>query len=284
MGSFVVRNGLVGLSLLLGGVFLSPPSTGAEVVLCKSFFGIVKAREDRCKRRETPIAGPVENAETICASGTILNGDGECVVDPNSCRADEVLLGAGGGCVSIVELVAMGTPKTVFVTSQEFTGDLVNEAKSEFPQECGGVTEGLEAGDCICQATADGAPMVPPGLYKAWLTDTTDSPDTRFMKSLGPYNRVDGITIATSYADLVGGDPLAAELNVNEFGGVGPTGAWTGTGPDGKLSGANCGSWADLFPQGGNGGQPSRRDVWTEDPDTFPFFCNFPQGIYCFGQ
>jgi len=203
------------------------------------------------------------------------------------CAANEVLLGAGGGCISIVNLVAMGTPRTFFVTSETFKGNLVSEAKEVFPNRCATVTLGLEAGDCICQATADGAPLVPAGTYKAWLSDQTGSPSSRFTKSLGPYNKVDGLPIASSYANLVGGADLLSKPNVDEAGAVVPHNAvWTGTQPDGSSAGADCSSWTGALS--GAFGVPDNLDLrWTDDPDISPTLCEIPNlqaGIYCFEQ
>ncbi len=62
--------------------------------------------------------------------------------------------------------------KTVFVTSATFKSNL----------------GGLAGADDKCQAEADdAASIVPSGIYLAWLSDGTDSPDTRFTKSSHPY-------------------------------------------------------------------------------------------------
>ena len=71
--------------------------------------------------------------------------------------------------------------KTVFVTSAQFNGNL----------------GGLTGADDKCQAEANGpASIVPSGTYLAWLSDGTDSPDTRFTKSAHPYMLPDGSKIA----------------------------------------------------------------------------------------
>ena len=71
--------------------------------------------------------------------------------------------------------------KTVFITSAKFKGNL----------------GGLAGADDKCQAEADGpASIVPSGTYLAWLSDGTDSPDTRFTKSSHPYMLPDGTKLA----------------------------------------------------------------------------------------
>ncbi len=83
--------------------------------------------------------------------------------------------------------------KTVFVTSITFDGN----------------TGGLAGADEKCQADADRpASIVPEGTYLAWLSDGTDSPDTRFTKSSHPYILPDGTMIAEDSADLTDGSLL----------------------------------------------------------------------------
>ncbi len=92
--------------------------------------------------------------------------------------------------------------KTVFVTSAQFNGNL----------------GGLEGADAKCQAEADGpASIVPSGTYLAWLSDGTDSPDTRFTKSAHPYILLDGTKIAENYTDLTDGSILNA-INIDPTG------------------------------------------------------------------
>ncbi len=121
--------------------------------------------------------------------------------------------------------------KTVFVTSASFNGNL----------------GGLTGADAICQAEADGpASIVPSGTYLAWLSDGTDSPETRFTKSSHPYMLPDGTKIAEDFTDLTDGsilhgidiDPTGKRVGVVQF--------WTGTNADGTTAGDNltCGRWA----------------------------------------
>ena len=83
--------------------------------------------------------------------------------------------------------------KTVFVTNASFKGNL----------------GGLTGADEKCQAEADDlASIVPSGTYLAWLSDGTDSPDTRFAKSSDPYVLPDGTRIAEDFTDLTDGSIL----------------------------------------------------------------------------
>ena len=126
--------------------------------------------------------------------------------------------------------------KTVFITSAKFKGNL----------------GGLAGADDKCQAEADGpASIVPSGTYLAWLSDGTDSPDTRFTKSAHPYMLLDGTKIAENYTDLTDGSILHA-INMNStgkpLGGVQPF--WTGTKADGTTAplAVTCTGWKDPLP------------------------------------
>ena len=125
--------------------------------------------------------------------------------------------------------------KTVFITSSTFKGNL----------------GGLAGADDKCQAEADGpASIVPSGTYLAWLSDGTDSPDTRFTKSAHPYMLPDGTKIAENYTDLTDGSILHA-INIDSTGkalGVQPF--WTGTKADGTTApiSVTCTGWKDPLP------------------------------------
>ena len=124
--------------------------------------------------------------------------------------------------------------KTVFVTSVSFSGNL----------------GGLKGADDKCQAQADDpASIVPSGTYLAWLSDGTDSPNTRFTKSSHPYLLPDGTKIAENYTDLTDG-------SIEHFINIDPTGKtisrnyiWTGTNQDGTTAKPfrTCNGWIDLY-------------------------------------
>jgi hypothetical protein len=110
--------------------------------------------------------------------------------------------------------------KTVFVTMASFPSDM----------------GGLAGADAKCQAEADDPEsIVPAGTYLAWLSDGTDSPDTRFTKFSQPYVLPDGTKIAENYADLTDGSILHP-INVDATGApvLGAQRFWTGTMTDGK--------------------------------------------------
>ncbi len=130
--------------------------------------------------------------------------------------------------------------KTVFVTSVSFNGNL----------------GGLGGADDKCQAQADGpASVVPSGTYLAWLSDGTDSPNTRFTKSAHPYILPNGTKIAEDFADLTDGS-LLQKINIDSTGkALGLQLFWTGTKSDGTTSQllVTCNGWTgDTWP-GANG-------------------------------
>ncbi len=127
--------------------------------------------------------------------------------------------------------------KTVFATSASFNGNL----------------GGLTGADAICQAEADDpASIVPAGTYLAWLSDGTDSPDTRFTKSSHPYLLPDGTKIAEDYSDLTDGlilHPINIDPTGKLLGGIQKF--WTGTKADGTTApqSVTCTGWtADPLP------------------------------------
>nr|MBA3500495.1 hypothetical protein [Deltaproteobacteria bacterium] len=87
-------------------------------------------------------------------------------------------------------------PKRVFLTAGQFSGAQIG---------------GLTGADAKCQAEAMAANLT--GTYKAWLSDITGSPSTRFTKStIVPYVRTDGFLLAQSFDDLTDGT-IAGPIN-----------------------------------------------------------------------
>ncbi len=120
--------------------------------------------------------------------------------------------------------------KTVFITSAKFKGNL----------------GGLAGADDKCQAEADGpASIVPSGTYLAWLSDGTDSPDTRFTEFSNPYLLPDGTKIAEDFTDLTDGsllhsidiDPTGEPVGLEQF--------WSGTNANGTTAAytQTCDGW-----------------------------------------
>jgi hypothetical protein len=162
--------------------------------------------------------------------------------------------------------------KTVFVTSVSFNGNL----------------GGLTGADAICQAEADGpASIVPSGTYLAWLSDGTDSPDTRFTKSSHPYLLPDGAKIAEDFTDLTSGS-IRHALDIDPTGKpLGLTYYWTGTNADGTTAQtlATCDGWtADpvINFRGMAGSIHLGPSLWSSGNAALP--CSRPLRLVCFQQ
>jgi len=107
---------------------------------------------------------------------------------------------------------------------------------------------GLNGADALCNSLAQTAGV--PGTYKAWLSDETTPAKTRLAHSSIPYVRLDGVVVASNFADLTDGS-LLAPISITQNGtGVSGGGftvfAWTGTTADGStIAGRTCNSWMD---------------------------------------
>lgn len=169
----------------------------------------------------------------------------------------------------------------VFLTSAAGTADL-----GSWPQAGGQV--GLAAGDTICRNLAAAAHLPAPESFVAWLSSgAVDAADR--LTSNGPFRRIDGVTIASSKADLLdlsnSGSIHQYETGAYQQGGGGGH-AWTGTNGFGTATGEDCSAWtsASNSLQGRPGEASTTLDAsWTEDGGTFG--CHFTSvHLYCFSN
>lgn len=175
--------------------------------------------------------------------------------------------------------------KTVFVTEDTYSGDLLAEAQAAF-SDCSSVSTGLDGADCICQKTAQAAGIW--GVYKAWIaTDSFNDPESMFTPSGVPYTRVDGTAIAYDWGDLTNGGIYVA-LNLTETGSVAgaPLAVWTNVATSGTSSGTtdHCSGWSSSASgQYGGTGRWNAGDLsWTE-PNIL-VDCSTSAHLYCFQQ
>lgn len=169
----------------------------------------------------------------------------------------------------------------VFVTSEVFTGAL----------------GGIAGADQKCQDAADAAGL--PGTFRALISDGVSAPaiDPTFFKSPNPYVRVDRVTVAADWDDLVDGSILAA-IEVDEFGnhpvvsGERIPFVWTNVNalglPEGGINDPyyHCEGWTSTnrgFDTGGISGViwSINRYEWTKDG---PRECRDTFHLYCFQQ
>ena len=144
-------------------------------------------------------------------------------------------------------------PKTIFVSSLDFNGDLVAEANAA-GLGAFGLDEGLLAADALCQNLADnvgGGSIVPEGEYVALLSTFGVPAAGRITPSSGPYIRPDGVFVSPNAAELFGttsGHDLISRVSIDETGleqGGGASGVWTGTSSTGEATANNCADWTD---------------------------------------
>jgi hypothetical protein len=223
---------------------------------CCDSVTLVNGKTGRCCNHEgVKCATTAQCCLGVCTDGTCQGAVIQLPPPPNAC-------GEGGPCL-------------VFLSSTLYPGNL----------------GGLAGGDAKCQGLADAARL--PGTYKAWLSDGINSisqgprsPASRFVRSSGPYQLVNGTTIAANWADLTDGTLLAA-IGVTEVGGnLGTTeNTWTQTSRNGRSafpdeSCTNLTSAAtDDLGFVGSAAQVGQR--WTEHDFTF---CNASAHLYCFQQ
>lgn len=160
--------------------------------------------------------------------------------------------------------------KTVFVSSQTYTGNL----------------GGLTGADAKCNTLASAAGLK--GNYMAWLSDSMNSPSTRFNDyEYNNYVLTDGTSIAHAWADLIDSSLLHA-INLNENGqATSAQYVWTNTLQDGTIGNVNnlwnCFSWtsSEISYSGGRGTTNSTTATWTNNGAPS---CSLNYPIYCFEQ
>lgn len=165
-----------------------------------------------------------------------------------------------------------GTP--VFVTSETGPGKLELWASS------GGVA-GIAGADAVCELRATLAGLPFPVSFVAWLSDDSADAGSRLTFS-GPWERVDGVAIASSFGDLVDGSRFTS-LGLTEWGAKLSSEPWTGTETSGIQSGEDC---LDRTSDGSNADGTSGRSyktgtAWTQST---PEACDDTRPIHCFSN
>ncbi len=149
---------------------------------------------------------------------------------------------------------------------------------------------GLTGADAKCQQLAGNAGLK--GTFKAWLSDSLNSPSSRFNKSKVPYVLPDGQVVAKSWNDLTDGiimhaidqselkAPLAPATPCNSK----PT-VWTNTREDGTAWNGNvCSNFTSSVGEGRLGTSVAINYTWTRHCAGAANTCAWKAPIYCFEQ
>lgn len=113
---------------------------------------------------------------------------------------------------------------------------------------------GVVGADQSCQGLADNAGLG--GSWKAWISDSSSSPSTRFARPTTAYTRIDGTLVAMHWAGLTSG-ALTNSVLTEEYGAPVPNAeVWTATTTSGTYGGNSCSDWSrndgtPLYPQVG---------------------------------
>ncbi len=126
-------------------------------------------------------------ADNYCSKGTCKGIVGETCTNQTECITN---ICKNNVCIN---------GKLVFISSAYYRGDL----------------GGLTGADEKCQGLSDEAGLG--GIFKAWLSDDSASPFSRFKQAVVPYYRVDFQRIAKNWEDLTNGN-IENLLNINELG------------------------------------------------------------------
>jgi hypothetical protein len=191
--------------------------------------------------------------------------------DPSEASTGDADASTGDGATTIDAPIDTKPPaaRIVFVTSGTFDADL----------------GGASGADSKCQSAASAASL--PGTYYAWVSTSTSSPSSHFVKSGTEWRRRDGQLVASSFSDLTSGS-IHNAINIDEHGSsVATSWVWTQTSTDGTKSFTAAGCLDFGTNQSGsvmsNIGSTSHSDGgWSfQSQET----CDYSQArLYCFQQ
>lgn len=235
---------------------------------------------DGCSACQLIVCGDgVKQANEACDEGGSNGDDKACTLDCKLAACGDGLVGPNEECDDGNEVDIDGCsddcwlPRTVFVTQSYLAGDLA----------------GLDGADSLCQMEADAASLV--GMYQAWLSDSAQSPATRFGSTsyAGWYVSpdLDATKIARGWAGLTSGS-LKGAIVVPADGqvvGMVDQGVWTNTRPDGQIDelAVHCANWTSKSVDEEGRAGLSKIDqtdaMWTEWIATD---CSSPLHLYCF--
>jgi len=144
-----------------------------------------------------------------------------------------------------------------------------------------GALGGLTGADAHCMARAQAASL--PGTFKAWLSSSTASPSTRFVRHTGPYVLPTRVIVADNWTDLTDGT-LDVPIDRDENNALVAARVWTYTEANGVagVSGTNCSNWtAATNTNGWPGNTGYAINAWTNAGYDV---CTLAFRLYCFEQ
>jgi hypothetical protein len=155
--------------------------------------------------------------------------------------------------------------RRVFVSTERFTGNL----------------GGTSGADGSCQSLANAAHLG--GAWKAWISDNTTSPSTRFAQAAVGYRLLDGTLLANGWTGLVSGALLHGIDLTEQKSSAGNSEVWTGTLESGVAIGTDvCGGFTSSANAANHSviGNTSRTDLrWSNatsqscDQNTLRIYC-----------
>jgi len=227
----------------------------------------------------------------ICGDGIVYAGFEDCD-DANTSQTDDCLntclfARCGDGFVQSGVEECDGEEdcgptcyqdRYMFVTNEIFRGNFDE-----------GIPEaGIERADWLCRTRAEVVKLHLGKNHKAWLSDNTTSPATRFTRSLGRYILPDGTVFAESWDDLVLG-MIDTPPSMTEYGEEPSQGTvWSNTAADGTAVSMeqHCNNWSsETFDEVGRvGGRTFIDSRWTDYEQANPIPCDIKMHLYCFEQ
>ncbi len=250
-------------SLLLVLALLTPS--------CSALFGF--EFDDKLRSPDGGVDG------TLPADASETTGEPEPAPrDGGTTNGADVEVDACAGCARPDAAVTPrdgGSTRLVFVTSK-----LANRPTS------------IADADARCATAAAAANL--PGVFLAWISDSTTSPTRRFAHFFGDYVLVDGTTVASGWLGLTsgrllhaidktetGGPPVNAVTSCNT-----PNAVWTGTDSRGDANaGYTCSDWTTSDPTAKvTFGNASETSSWWSSVCSQANQCGFRAALYCFEQ
>ncbi len=203
---------------------------------------------------------------TDCPSGSYVLVDGSTTTDRTCAQCPPGETSTEPNSTSCMPDCSLGCLR-VFVTSGRVTGYLLG---------------GVAGADQWCQTIAGDRGLG--GTWRAWISDDTSSPASRFTSREHSYRLLDGTLVAANWADLTDG-ALVHAINITEEGVyiAGTDGVWSNTSTDGQSAGGwDCLDWTSSSSNiEGGVGMAWRTDSWWTETGGVSY-CNTPWRLYCF--